>query len=152
VNATQQAFARQLIASQEAERQRIAAELHDGLGQRLVMIRNLAMLSSREIGAAATAKLESRIAEISSQASGASREVKEIAYNLRPYQLDRIGLTRAVEALAENVSEACGIATMLHIENIDDAFRKDHEINFYRIVQEALNNCLSIRKRVKSRW
>src|ERR1700720_867789 len=43
--AAQQAFARQLIASQEAERKRIAAELHDGLGQHLVVIRNLALLT-----------------------------------------------------------------------------------------------------------
>ena len=44
--AAQQAFSRQLIASQEAERKRIAAEMHDSLGQRLVVIKNLALSSA----------------------------------------------------------------------------------------------------------
>src|SRR5262249_47640 len=43
-NREQAAFARQLIESQEGERKRIAAELHDSLGQRLVVIKNLALL------------------------------------------------------------------------------------------------------------
>ena len=42
--AAQQAFSRQLISSQESERKRIAAELHDSLGQRLVVIKNLALM------------------------------------------------------------------------------------------------------------
>jgi signal transduction histidine kinase len=136
--AAQQAFARQLIASQEGERQRIAAELHDSLGQRLSLIKNLALVSLREMREADP--LHGHIEEISSQASGANREVREIAYNLRPYQLDRIGLTKAIQSLAESIREACGIATLVHVDDIDDAFRKDLEINFYRIVQEALNN------------
>ena len=43
-HAAQQAFSRQLMASQENERKRIAAELHDSLGQRLVIIKNLALI------------------------------------------------------------------------------------------------------------
>ena len=45
--AMQQAFSRQLIASQEVERKRIAAEMHDSLGQRLVVIKNLALFLLR---------------------------------------------------------------------------------------------------------
>lgn len=45
--AVQQAFSRQLIASQEAERKRIAAEMHDSLGQRLIVIKNLALFLLR---------------------------------------------------------------------------------------------------------
>ena len=45
--ATQRAFSRELLASQERERKRIAAELHDSIGQRLIVIKNLALSGYR---------------------------------------------------------------------------------------------------------
>ena len=136
--AAQQAFSQQLITSQERERQRIAAELHDSLGQRLVVINNLALFSLN--AANEENKNHERIQEIQLQASSASKEVKEIAYNLRPYQLDRIGLTKAVDSLTRGVGRASRTEISAIIDNIDDAFPKELQINFYRIVQEALNN------------
>lgn len=138
--AAQQAFSRQLIASQESERKRIAAELHDSLGQRLIIIKNMALLFLNAHGS--TQEAHQHIEEISTEASHAIGEVKEIAYNLRPYQLDRIGLTKAVEAIVRSVSAASTIVFSSEIDNIDDVFPKDSEINFYRIVQESLNNIL----------
>lgn len=134
----QQNFARQLIASQEQERKRIAAELHDSLGQRLVVIKNLAwmFLSAKD----KTDK--SQIEEISAEASEAIGEVKEISYNLRPYQLDRIGLTKAIEAIVRSAQAASAIDFSAKIDNIDDYFPKEAEINFYRIVQESVNNII----------
>ncbi len=114
--AVQQAFSSQLIASQENERKRIAAELHDSLGQRLVVVKNLALFYLQEEGATAAANGQlSRVAEISAEASLAINETREIAYNLRPFQLDRLGLTKAIRAMIRTVST-------------------------YRIVQECLNN------------
>jgi signal transduction histidine kinase len=62
--AVQQAFSRQLIASQENERKRIAAELHDSLGQRLVVIKNLALFLLRAQGAQDTGGKLAQIEEI----------------------------------------------------------------------------------------
>jgi signal transduction histidine kinase len=136
--AAKQSFSRQLIASQEQERKRIAAELHDSLGQRLVVIKNLAlMFLNAKNGKAAD---NNRIEEISAEASQAIGEVKEISYNLRPYQLDRIGLTKAVEAVVRSAQSASTIEFTAEIDDIDDYFPKDAEINFYRIVQECVNN------------
>ena len=134
----QQTFSRQLIASQEAERKRIAAELHDSLGQRLVVIKNLALMflnakNNNEI---------SQIEEISEEASQAIGEVKVISYNLRPYQLDRIGLTKAIEAIVRSAKGATEIDFTMEIGDIDDYFSKDTEINFYRIIQECVNNII----------
>jgi hypothetical protein len=86
IHAVQQDFARQLINSQESERKRIAAELHDSLGQHLLIIKNWAplALSSLQNGDAARESLD----EISSAAAEAIEEVRGIAYNLRPYQLE----------------------------------------------------------------
>ncbi len=134
----QQAFSRQLIASQEQERKRIAAELHDSLGQRLVVIKNLALmfLNAKKGNTASDRSIE----DISAEASQAIGEVKEISYNLRPYQLDRIGLTKAVQAIIRSSQAASMIEFSSEIDDIDDYFPKDAEINFYRIVQECVNN------------
>lgn len=134
----QQAFTRQLITSQEDERKRIAAELHDSLGQRLVIIKNLALMyltSSNGNGNSSP-----HIKDLSEETSFAISEVKEISYNLRPYQLDRIGLTKAIEGLSQKLSVASEINIFCDIDDIDDFFSKEEEINFYRIVQESLNN------------
>ena len=136
----EQAFSRQLIASQENERKRIAAELHDSLGQHLVVIKNLALVSLNS-GSLDGAEKD-RSAEISAEASQALTEVREIAYNLRPYQLDRIGLTKAVEAVVRKASAVTGIVFEPEIDQIDDVFPKEWEINFYRIVQESVNNVI----------
>jgi signal transduction histidine kinase/ligand-binding sensor domain-containing protein len=134
----QQAFSRQLIASQESERKRIAAELHDSLGQRLVVIRNLALISLNDATSNGTSS--PRMSEISAEASQALSEVREISYNLRPYQLDRIGLTKAIEAIIKKASGATAITFTAEIEEIDNVLPRDLEINFYRIVQECVNN------------
>jgi signal transduction histidine kinase len=141
--AIQQAFSRQLIASQEEERKRIAAELHDSLGQRLVIVKNLAMFFLRAQGedAASSGKLRS-IEEISAEAALAINETREISYNLRPFQLDRLGLTKAIEAIIRTASTASAITFSQALDNIDEVFPEDLRINFYRIVQESVSNVI----------
>jgi signal transduction histidine kinase len=141
--AAQQAFSRKLIASQEAERKRIAAEMHDSLGQRLVVIKNLAYLLLRSKKGAPTEGSDAQtIAEISDEASSALAETREISYNLRPFQLDRLGLTKAIEAMVRTTGTASGIRFTSELDNIDDVFPEDLRINFYRIVQESLSNIM----------
>jgi signal transduction histidine kinase/ligand-binding sensor domain-containing protein len=139
----QQAFSRQLIASQEAERKRIAAEMHDSLGQRLVVIKNLAylLLRSKKVAPAEDSDAQT-ITEISEEASSAIAETREISYNLRPFQLDRLGLTKAIEAMIRTTGIASGIRFTSELDNIDDIFPEDLRINFYRIVQESLGNIM----------
>ena len=141
--AVQQAFSRQLIASQEAERKRIAAEMHDSLGQRLVVIKNLTVLLLRLKKKAAAVEVEEQtIAEISDEAAAAIEETRAISYNLRPFQLDRLGLTKAIEAMIRTTGAASGIGFTTELDNIDDFFPEDLRINFYRIVQESLGNMM----------
>jgi signal transduction histidine kinase len=127
-----------LIASQEAERKRIAAELHDNLGQHLVVIKNLALMFLQQRADGDPRPIE----DISATASQAISEVREISQNLRPYQLDRIGLTKAIEALLKKAESASGIRFVADIEDLREALPKESEINFYRIVQECVNNIL----------
>lgn len=136
--ALQQEFSRRLIQSQEKERKRIGAELHDSLGQSLVIIRNLSlMMRGRTEGGE---EKDREIDEITAEASRALGEVKEISYNLRPYHLDRLGLARALESLVDKVSKACTIEFFADIDDTNSCFTKEEETGLYRIAQESLNN------------
>ena len=134
----QENFARQLIASQEGERKRIAAELHDSLGQNLLIIKNRAILGDQVAANAASAK--EQFGEITDAVTHALGEVREIAYNLRPYHLDRVGLTGTLEAMAERVAEAAGIRFTIEVAPVDGLFPNEVELSLYRIAQECLNN------------
>jgi signal transduction histidine kinase/ligand-binding sensor domain-containing protein len=145
-SAAQQAFSQQLIASQENERRRIAAELHDSLGQRLVVINNLALFALRSKGKGSQDGGEGQmvdataVEEISAETKLAIQETREISYNLRPFQLDRLGLNKAIEAMIRTVAKSAGINISTKLDDIDDLFPEELRINFYRIVQEGLNN------------
>ncbi|HMV82181.1 MAG TPA: two-component regulator propeller domain-containing protein [Blastocatellia bacterium] len=136
--AAQEAFARQLLASQEGERKRIAAELHDGLGQNLLVIKNWAVLARRALEP--ESKARTPLDEVTTAATRSIEEVREIAHNLRPYHLDEIGLTDAVAAMTERIAEASGIEFKLELEDLRGRLSSDAEINLYRIIQEAVNN------------
>ena len=133
-------YTRQLIASQEAERTRIAAELHDGLGQNLLLIKNRAQLALGKEKPAAD--LREQMEGINGLVSQAIAEVRQISRDLHPPQLDHLGLTRALEAMIDSTAQACDIAFGHRLDFVDDIFPKEATMNLYRIVQESLNNIL----------
>jgi PAS domain S-box-containing protein len=133
-------YTRQLIASQETERARIAAELHDSLGQNLLLIKNRAQLALTK--PEKPAELREQLENINALVSEAITEVRQISRDLHPPQLDHLGLTRALEAMIEGTAEASGIHLKHKLDLVDDIFSKDAAVNLYRIVQESLNNIL----------
>jgi signal transduction histidine kinase/ligand-binding sensor domain-containing protein len=136
--AAQQAFSRQLIESQERERQRIAAELHDSLGQNLLVVKNRALLgalSHQEEGEA-----RNQFNEIGTAVAQTLEEVRTISYNLRPHHLDQLGLTTTIRAMVEKIAESSGIGMSSELHDIDGVFPPAEEITIYRIIQESLNN------------
>ncbi|HEY6332165.1 MAG TPA: two-component regulator propeller domain-containing protein [Blastocatellia bacterium] len=136
----QEAFSKQLIDYQEQERKRIAAELHDGLSQSLVVIKNRAAMAQGQTDD--PEGLAEQLEEIGSSASEAIDEVREIAHNLRPVLLDRLGLTKAVESMLRRVGSANKTEFAYEIAPLEGVFPKDSEVNFYRIIQEAVNNII----------
>ena len=131
-------FARQLIASQERERQRVAAGLHDSLGQNLMVIKNRALIGAGTSTKDSAAK--EQFEEIESVVSESINEVKVIAYNLRPFHLDRFGLKSALEDMIEKVATSSRIAFTVEIAPLDGLLGAESEISLYRVVQESLNN------------
>jgi PAS domain S-box-containing protein len=130
----------QLIASQEAERARIAGDLHDSLGQSLSLIKNHAQLAL--LGKRLPAATRKEIETISETTTVAIAEMRRISQDLHPYQLDHLGLTRALDALVESAGNASGIAFAKKFDLVDDIFSRDAAASLYRIVQEGVNNIL----------
>jgi signal transduction histidine kinase len=131
----QQEFSRKLIDSQEAERKRLAAELHDGLGQDLLIVKNELQQYARQSPAPGD-----HLERVSSMIGESIEGVREIAANLHPHHLDRLGLRVALEVMVEKVSRSSGVAFQSEIEDIDSIFPNETQMNLYRIVQEALSN------------
>ena len=133
-------YTRQLIVSQEAERSRIATELHDSLGQNLLLIKNRAQLAL--VREDRPGELREQMEVINDLAAAAIAEVRQISRDLHPPQLDHLGLTRALEAMIDSTAKASSIVFQRKLDLVDDIFPKDAAMNLYRIVQENLNNIL----------
>lgn len=139
-NHQQQIFAEQLIKSQEMERRRIASELHDGLGQQILVIKNRAELAMKNIDN--PARMTEQLQEITNSAISSINDVRTITHDLRPVHLEQFGLTDTLQNMIQQVSESSQLKWVYHIDMIDGIIPKEMEINFFRIVQECINNIL----------
>src|SRR6185436_16280349 len=133
-------FSRSLLRTQEAERRRIAAEIHDGLGQNLLIINSRAALG---LAAAHDPPAMARqLTEISKVCLRAIEEARQIAHNLGPPHLDAIGLTEALEGMIDRVAASTSLRFERKIEPVDGLFSTESSMSIYRITQEALNNVM----------
>lgn len=134
----QEEFSRRLIESQEHERKRIAGELHDGLGQELLVVKNRALLALASDGAPVPVREQlQHITEIVAQSL---ESVRGLAHKLTPYQLEHLGLSVALRTMIEDAAAAVGVALKASVEDIDGLLPLESQIALYRIVQEALSN------------
>ncbi|NND61948.1 MAG: hypothetical protein HKN48_02015 [Flavobacteriaceae bacterium] len=124
----QEKFSQELLVSQEEERKRISKDLHDGLGQRLLLIKNKVV--------------ETHDKETKELVETAIDEVRSISRNLHPFQLQELGITKAIKMTINQIDENSNLFISSEIDNIDNIFSKKQEVNIYRIVQEALSNIL----------
>jgi signal transduction histidine kinase/ligand-binding sensor domain-containing protein len=131
-------YARQLLESQERERSRLAMELHDSLGQSLVVIRNRALLGISK-GKDDGAMLE-QLHEISDASATALQETREIAHTLHPYQIEALGLTTALHSLIDKFANSSEIEFNVDIDPKPIDIPHDLAIAVYRIAQEWLTN------------
>ena len=133
-------FARKLIASQEAERRRIANELHDSLGQNLILIKSRAEMALELAGTAPDVR--GPLQNLRDMAVQAITEVRQISHDLRPHQLDQLGLTRALEAMIDGVAKSSKLPIESRLDPVDDLFSPEAATHLYRMAQESLSNIL----------
>jgi len=135
----QEEFTKLLIQTQEDERQRIASDLHDEVGQRLIFIKNaidmIPKIKTQEKKGLAFDK-------ISEGVDVAIDQVRQVSRGLRPYQLNVLGITEAIEQMGEQVQTSSGLQIASNCDNINHCLSREAQINLYRIVQESLNNVM----------
>lgn len=124
----QEKFSQELLVSQEEERKRISKDLHDGLGQQLLLIKNKVVRSNDD--------------EAKNLVETAIEEVRGISRDLHPFQLQELGITKAIEMTLSQIDENTTLFISSEIDNIDNIFDKRQEINIFRIVQESLSNII----------
>jgi two-component system sensor histidine kinase UhpB len=125
--------ARRAVGAQEAERQRLARELHDELGQSLT---GVLLQIDQAIRAPATADLE----EARETARRTLEQVRRIARDLRPDTLVELGLISALSALATGFTRQSGVAVERRFDPRLPPLTEDAEVVIYRVAQEALTN------------
>lgn len=132
-----EAHSRVVVAAQEAERRRIARELHDEVGQALTGL----ALSLANLERQAPPKLRAGLERARAGMGELVSRVHDFSLSLRPAMLDDLGLLPALLWLLEHVHSAqTGLQVDLEHQGLDRRFSWDVETAAYRIVQEALNN------------
>lgn len=120
------AFSHDLINAQEEEKMRIARELHDSVGQKVMLLtRQSKKYDDQNMQSLATNTLE---------------ELRSISRGLHPATLDKLGLTSAILAMINEVDAHTDTFFTNEIENIDPYMSKEASLHLYRIFQELLNN------------
>ena len=122
----QEKFSQDLIKAQEEERTRVARELHDSVGQKLMLL---------------TKKTKSTgDRDMESLAGNTLEELRSISRGLHPATLEKLGVTKAIETMINEVDANTNIFFTNEIENIDGDLNPDQALHLYRIIQEVLNN------------
>ena len=122
----QEKFTREIMSAQEAERNRVAKDLHDGVGQKLSMMRRKAENNNQT--------------ELASMSFDTLQEIRSISRGLYPPMLQELGLTKSVEHLLLEIDDETDLFVSLEIEPIDHLLEEKESLHVYRFVQESVSN------------
>jgi signal transduction histidine kinase len=132
-------LARSVWNVQEAERRRLARELHDGIGQTLTALKQQLDVVEQSAGGLPGAA-RSRLRDAAELAAQALHETRELSRLLRPQILDDLGLEPALRWFTRTFAERTGISLEVDLVGLDGRLPAEIETLAYRVVQEALNN------------
>ncbi|WTI59255.1 histidine kinase [Streptomyces longwoodensis] len=123
------------LSAQERERQRIARELHDEVGQTLTAV----LLQLKRVADRVPADLRAEVGQAQDATRAGLDEVRRIARRLRPGVLDELGLLSALRALAAEFTEH-GLTVRPELGPALPPLTPEAELVVYRVAQEALTN------------
>jgi len=129
-----------LVNAQEDERRKLSRELHDELGQTMsALVTDIGRLDR---GAPADPVYREHLAHARQLAEANVRSVRDIALLLRPSMLDDLGLIPALNWQAREMRRRHGLKVRLVAGDVDEELGDAYRTCIYRVVQEALNNCV----------
>jgi signal transduction histidine kinase len=136
-----EALARRVVAVQEEERRRLAAELHDNTSPNLSALSlNLGMIAA-DLPPNVPVELETRLADIRALLANTTAGIRDVCAYLRPAALDYANLIHALQEYAEQFSRQTGITVKVSGPHLEQRLAPDMETMLFRVVQEALTNC-----------
>jgi signal transduction histidine kinase len=125
--------------AQEEERERIARELHDSLGQALTAIKLDLSSADQALGGSCPAGSD-HLSRARSVADQSLDELRRLVFDLRPPALDNLGLVAALESYCRDLGERSGLAVAIDADAVQSRLPAHVETALYRICQEALTN------------
>jgi signal transduction histidine kinase len=128
-----------VIEAQEAERKRIAKDLHDSIAQELVALKLGFNALGRRVGKSTPEEIP-RFAELDAQLDASCKEVRSIAHTMSPPTLEQQGLAPSLELLLRNSLHPKGIETRFEYQDVPDNLSEKVKVGVYRIAQELINN------------
>jgi len=124
------------LAAQEAERHRIAQELHDEVGQSLTVV----LLGLKQVESQSPPALVPELAAVRESARAGLDDVRRVARRLRPGVLEDLGLASALAALATEFADHSSASVRRSFAPGLPALSPEAEVVVYRVAQEALTN------------
>jgi signal transduction histidine kinase len=131
---------RAISETREAERSRIAKDLHDGVGGMLTGVR--ISLSNIQSKLPLDKHDELTFARSMDMLDGSVHELRRVAHALQPPSLEAFGLKAALHDYIESINNMKSVKTILQTIGEERRFEKEQELIIYRIVQELINNVL----------
>ena len=129
-----------LLGAQDAERSRIARELHDDISQQLTLLSmDLALLSHAQAGRPDDA--EKLAHEAHERVVAVATSVHQLSHQLHPARLRLVGLVAALSSLQQEIQSSGHRITFTH-EGVPDAIAQDLKVCLYRVAQEAVQNAI----------
>jgi PAS domain S-box-containing protein len=138
IEKAQRDLARNMLDAQEKERQRVARELHDGVNQLLSSTKHrLHDVEERLIG---DAPLRRNVVQVRKLVDRTIGEIRAISRNLRPSELDDLGLVAAIRTLGAEFAKRTRVRVDFAFAEFQRTLSPEIELTLYRIVQESLAN------------
>lgn len=132
---------RRVVGAQEAERQRIARDLHDETGQSLTAI-GLGLRGLENTLTKNPARAAETLHHLETMTADSLSELQRLISDLRPSHLDDLGLPAAIRWYSGKVSERSGLRIRVDIFGEEKRVSEPVKIAAFRIMQEALNNII----------
>jgi len=133
----QERYLRGVLRAQEAERSRIARELHDTVAQDLAALR---LEIERVMGRTEPGQGRAQLDALEQRAAGILETTRRILLDLRLTVLESMGLLPTIQWHLERLEKECGIRATLSVDGDEVQVEYDRAVTLYRIFQESINN------------